>query len=103
MKSKIQAGRGLKLNSNQRKLLQRLFTVPADFKFSELRTLLNGFGYVESNGSASSGSRVYFLHPDTKDILLLHKPHPGDEMKKAAVKSVCRFLLAHGDVEEVEV
>ena len=101
MSAKIQAGRGLKLNSNQRKALQRLFTVPADFRFSELRTLLTGLGYVESNGSASSGSRVYFLRPETKDVLMLHKPHPGDEMPKAAVKSVCRFLLAHGDAEEV--
>ncbi len=101
MKINVQAGRGLKLNSNQRKLLGKLFTVPADFRFSELRTLLSGLGYVESNGSASSGSRVYFLRPDTKDILMLHKPHPGDVMPKAAVKSVRRFLLTHGDAEEV--
>ena len=101
MKINVQAGRGLPLNSKQRKLLSRLFTIPADFKFSELRTLLSGFGYVESSGSASSGSRVYFLHPETKDVLILHKPHPGDEMRKAAVKSVCQFLLAHGDVEEL--
>ena len=103
MKTNFQTRQGIKLNSNQRKSLQRLFAVPADFRFSELRTLLSGFGYVESAGSASSGSRVYFLHPDTKDILILHKPPPGDEMQKAAVKSVCRFLLTHGDVEEVEV
>lgn len=101
MKTNVQPARGLVLNSKQRKLLYRLFTIPADFRFSELRTLLSGFGYVESNGSASSGSRVYFLHLNTKDILMLHKPHPGDEMPKAAVKSVCRFLLAHGDVEEL--
>ena len=99
----IQTSRGIKLNSNQRKSLQRLFKVPADFEFTELCTLLQGFGYAESQGSASSGSRVYFHHPDTEDILMLHRPHPGNIMQREAVKQVCRFLLEHGDVEEIEV
>lgn len=68
---------------------------PAGFKFSELRKVMSHFGYLESNKSATSGSRVKFYHPKTKEVLLLHKPHPGDEMAKAAVDSVVKFLKEH--------
>ena len=68
---------------------------PAGFKFSELRKVMSYFGYLESNKGATSGSRVKFYHPKTKEVLLLHKPHPGDEMAKAAVDSVVKFLKEH--------
>lgn len=71
---------------------------PANFKFSDLRKIMAHFGYVESNKGATSGSRVKFYHPVTKAILLLHKPHPGDEMAKAAVESVVTFLKEHGHI-----
>ena len=71
---------------------------PADFKFSDLRKVMNHFGYLESNKGATSGSRVKFYNPETKAVLLLHKPHPGDEMVKAAVDSVVKFLKEHGHI-----
>lgn len=71
---------------------------PSDFRFSDLRKVMAYFGYLESNKGATSGSRVKFYNPDTKAILLLHKPHPGDEMPKAAVDSVVNFLKEHGHI-----
>lgn len=71
---------------------------PADFKFSELRRVMSHFGYLETNKGATSGSRVKFYHPDTKAVLLLHKPHPGDEMVKTAVDSATRFLREKGHI-----
>lgn len=71
---------------------------PADFRFSDLRKIMTYFGYLESNKGATSGSRVKFNHPETQAVLLLHKPHPGDEMAKAAVDSVVKFLKEHGHI-----
>ena len=71
---------------------------PADFRFSDLRKVMASFGYLESNKGATSGSRVKFYHPETKAVLLLHKPHPGDVMAKAAVDSVVTFLKEHGHI-----
>ena len=81
-------------------LLERLCVqpTPADFRFSDLRKVMTHFGYLESNKGATSGSRVKFYHPETKAVLLLHKPHPRDEMSKAAVESVVRFLKEHGHI-----
>ncbi len=81
-------------------LLEKLCAAPtpADFRFSDLRKVMAHFGYLESNKGATSGSRVKFYNPETKAVLLLHKPHPGDEMVKAAVDSVVKFLKEHGHI-----
>lgn len=71
---------------------------PADFRFSELQRVMTYFGYLESDKGATSGSRVKFYHPETKAVMLLHKPHPGDVMAKAAVDSVVKFLKEHGHI-----
>lgn len=73
-------------------------STPANFKFSDLRKIMAHFGYLESNKGLTSGSWVKFYHPDTKAILLLHKPHPGDEMVKAAVESAATFLKEHDHI-----
>lgn len=56
------------------------------------------FGYVESTKGATSGSRMKFYHPETKALILLHKPHPRDEMAKASVEQVVFFLKEHGHI-----
>jgi len=43
------------------KLLVRFLSIPKDFTFDELKNLLIGFGYVESNLGRTSGSRFYFI------------------------------------------
>ena len=81
-------------------LIQRLCAkpTPADFRYADLRKILSHYGYIESNKGATSGSRVKFYHPDTKAAIMLHKPHPGDEMVKASVDSVVAFLKEHGHI-----
>ena len=71
---------------------------PANFRYSDLRTVMAHFGYVESNKGATSGSRVKFYHPETKAAIMLRKPHPGDEMVKSSVDSVVIFLKEHGHI-----
>lgn len=69
---------------------------PANFRFADLEKIMAHFGYLSSNKGATSGSRVKFYHPETKAVISLHKPHPGDEMVKSAVDSVVDFLKEHG-------
>ncbi len=82
------------------KLLKKLCATPtpANFRYSELRVVMAHFGYVESTKGATSGSRVKFYHPETKAAIMLHKPHPGDEMVKPSVDSVVSFLKEHGHI-----
>jgi virulence-associated protein VapD len=59
------------------KLVNRLLSLPKDFTYNELKTVLSSFGYSEIQGS---GSRVYFSKEDHK--IKLHKPHPGNILKR---------------------
>jgi hypothetical protein len=68
--------------SKQEKLLQRFLSKPKDFRYNELRTLLNGFGYEEIKTGRTSGSRVAFFNNETSHIIRLHKPHPKNILKR---------------------
>ena len=43
-------------------------------------------------------SRVKFYREYDKQVILLHKPHPGDEMKAGAVKGLLERLYEIGDL-----
>lgn len=68
------------------KLKDRILKEPNDFTFDELKNLLGGLGYRESNKGKTSGSRVAFINPDTKHIIRIHKPHPKNIMKQYALR-----------------
>ena len=70
--------------STKEKLVERFKSLPSDFTFDELVRLLNGFGYSQSNKGATSGSRVSFKKDD--DVLMIHKPHPGNILKYYVIK-----------------
>ncbi|MCD8104605.1 MAG: type II toxin-antitoxin system HicA family toxin [Lachnospiraceae bacterium] len=55
-------------------------------------------GFEEYNKGKTSGSRVKFYREKDKRIILLHKPHPIDTMKPAAIKSLLDFLTALGEL-----
>jgi hypothetical protein len=61
------------------KLIQRFRKKPKDFSFDELKRLLSFYGYIEKQGA---GSRVIFLNGKTKHKIKLHKPHPGNILKR---------------------
>ncbi len=73
--------------TRQNKLLKRFLTKPIkkDLTYQELKRLLEGLGYREDDGE---GSRVSFYHPQTGDVIDLHKPHPGNELKIYQVKMI---------------
>lgn len=78
------------------KLLQRFCSLPKDFTFSELRTLLGSFKYEEIRKGKTSGSRVAFCHSASKHIIRLHRPHPGNNLKQYQMVQVYKELEKEG-------
>lgn len=78
--------------SKKEKLIQKLLLAKT-FKFSDLVSLLKMLGYTEIQGD---GSRVKFNNGKPEDLINLHKPHPGNEMKVYAVKQVKEKLQQGG-------
>lgn len=67
------------------KLLKRFLAKPKDFTFDELKRLLQSFEYLEEQGS---GSRVVFINKTLNHKIKLHKPHPGNILKRYQVDLV---------------
>jgi hypothetical protein len=82
--------------SRKEKLKERFRTIPADFTWKELCSLLNGLGYEMLAGS---GSRRKFYKKSTGDLISLHEPHPGSIVKKYALKEVHEHLEEKGELE----
>lgn len=80
------------------KLKYRLLKKPKDFTYDELRTVLIGLGYSESNKGKTSGSRVAFINHDTKHILRIHKPHPKNIIKAYALEYIIDELKVQNKI-----
>ena len=74
------------------KLINRFLSTPKDFTYDELKNILNGMGYKESNKGKTSGSRVAFIDSTTKHILRIHKPHPKNILKSYAINYIIEEL-----------
>jgi HicA toxin of bacterial toxin-antitoxin, len=77
--------------SKQEKLLDRFLTLPADFTWDELVKLLSSFGFKESVKGKTGGSRRKFS-TENKLVILLHKPHPSNIIKKYSLRQVLYSL-----------
>ena len=80
------------------KLLDRFLAKPKDFTYDELKRLLGKLGYSESNKGKTSGSRVAFLDYETKNIIRVHRPHPGNILKEYTIKEVIKLLREQGKI-----
>ncbi len=74
------------MGSKLEKAKARLKSEPSDYTFSEAKSLLLSLGFCENNKGKTSGSRVMFVKNGIK--IMLHKPHPGNEMKNYAVQQL---------------
>ncbi len=81
-----------KLDKLKAKLLQK----PKDFTFQELETLLFGLGFEEKKTAKTAGSRKCFVHPKTKSIIRIHKPHPSPTLKTYVVIGILEILTKEG-------
>lgn len=82
--------------SRREKLIQRLLSIPNDFSYDELKTLLSRFGYQEIGRGKTAGSRVAFNNQETRHILRLHKPHPSRFLKKYQLEFILKELQKMG-------
>lgn len=74
------------------KELRRLLSVPSDYTYNELKTVLARFDYHEFTGGSTGGSRRRFVRDADKDVIFLHKPHPGNIVGKATLRDVIQHL-----------
>ncbi len=79
------------------KLIARLLSHPKDFTYDELKTLLSSFGYREVQGA---GSRVCFTKKNHK--IKLHKPHPGNILKRYQLDLIIDGLKTTGLISNKE-
>ena len=86
--------------SKLEKLLVKLGLKPKSFTYAELKTLLNKLGYEEKKMGKTSRSRVAFIHSKTNHIIRLHKPHPGNELKRYQVNYLVSELKKEGYIKD---
>ena len=64
------------------KLKVKFLSLESSINFQELGYLLGKFGYKEKKTGKTSDSRIAFIDLKSKHIIRIHKPHPGNELKK---------------------
>ncbi|MBD5513641.1 MAG: type II toxin-antitoxin system HicA family toxin [Lachnospiraceae bacterium] len=84
--------------SKYEKAKERILQKPADYTYTEAKYLLGKIGFEERNKGKTSGSRVCFFREEDKAVILLHKPHPGDEMNRGAVSDLVDYLKDIGEL-----
>ena len=77
------------------KLLKRLLTMPRDFEFEEMVSLLGHCGYKLYNNGKMSGSSVRFAN-ENGDVIRFHKPHPNNLLKRYILEGVIEKLKQGG-------
>lgn len=80
------------------KAKNKLRSLPSDYTYSEAKYLLGQLGFEEFAKGRTSGSRVLFYRPADECKILLHKPHPGDEMSIGAIRDLRNKLMEMGEI-----
>lgn len=85
--------------SKQQKALERLISqpTPSDITWDELKKVLEGFGYKELK---NDGSRRKFFNKKSGAIISLHKPHPGNIVKRVYIGQVIDHLICKGLIDK---
>ncbi len=81
------------------KLLVKLQSRPTDFTWEELKKVLSHFGYKKLIAGKTAGSRRKFVD-ETKHIISLHEPHPGNILKHYQIKDVIDALKERGNLPD---
>jgi hypothetical protein len=84
--------------SIKEKLNARFISVPKDFTWDELTKVLAIYGYQEFTGGKTGGSRRRFVD-SKKNIITLHKPHPGNIVKTYAIREVIAHLKERNHIK----
>ena len=74
------------------KLEQRFQKKPTDFTWNELLKILAHHGFEEVSTGKTGGSRRAFINLVTRQIIRLHKPHPGNILKAYQLTELLEIL-----------
>ncbi len=83
--------------SRKAKLIARFRTQPRDFTWDELVRLLRYLGYEEIAAGKTGGSRRRF-EDESGHPIYLHKPHPGNIVKKYVINGLIEELKHEGKI-----
>ncbi len=79
------------MSMSKKDKLKRKLLSGSDFTWQELVTLLKFLGFEVMQGS---GSRVKFDDGIADHMINLHRPHPGNNLKRYAIKQIIAKLRA---------
>ena len=68
--------------SKLQKTIDKLLNLQQIFTFKELEYLLGKLGYTEKKTGKTTGSRKAYINKTSLHIIRIHKPHPGNEIKR---------------------
>jgi len=84
--------------SRYEKLLSKISSkpVPADVKWSEIKSFLGYLGYERIKCGKTGGSRRKFYNREKDDLIICHKPHPGSIVDKGCLSDIIQHLKENG-------
>ena len=82
--------------SKLEKIIAKLLNPGSVITFQELEYLLGKLGYREKKTGKTAGSRKAYVHTETKHIIRIHKPHPGNELKRYVKQYILEELRKNG-------
>ena len=74
------------------KLIEKLMRRPTTFPYKDFAKIMEHLGFVVEEKGKTSGSRVRFYRERDERVLLLHIPHPGNELKAGTIRNIVAFL-----------
>ena len=79
--------------SKFQKIIAKLLNTSQTITFQELDYLLKKLNYEEKKTGKTSGSRIAYIHKELNHIIRIHKPHPGNEIKKYINRYIVTELM----------
>lgn len=80
--------------SKLEKLVQKFLNIPKDLTWEEFTKVLNYYGYIElkKKGKTSGSRRKFINKKKDNDVIIAHKPHPQNIVKRYIIEQVIEKL-----------
>ena len=82
--------------SKKNKRLERFLMISSDYRLEELISFLDDYGYKIDNKGKTSGSAICFFNAKTMKKIMIHRPHPGNIIKKYCIRIIKEHLEQEG-------
>lgn len=84
--------------STQEKRIEKLKDFNKSITFDEVSSILIYFGFELNNKGKTSGSRVLYVRAKDNTKIMLHRPHPDNNIKNYARKQLIKQLGELGEI-----